>query len=228
MTRPVPEEKLLEVLTRKTVSWTCDAFAQPRVHVLEVIRRHCGTVDPTTDRVTFPPSVTERHAPTAAAETPAAAAPPDRGPGTPSSQTALAEVIADLEPFARHDDSRVKRSATKAIDAAKTLLGHVTAYDAASEARRAETAAREKALAEIRRLEQELKEARAAIRPQTKRTTNPRPEQLKPARLNPTKPNAKDVRAWARGQGITVPDKGPLSQAVVDGYLSAQQVTAGA
>ena len=123
---------------------------------------------------------------------PAAATPPAEAPhALPPTPLTRARLIPDL---ARH----VAR-----VDAAMAALSvAVDAYDAQA-ADRAETAAKRAKVAE---LTEQLRAAKAALRP------TPQPA---------VGPSAATIRAWAREQGLTVPNVGRVPAAIREQYQAA-------
>ena len=123
---------------------------------------------------------------------PAAATPPAEAPhALPPTPLTRARLIPDL---ARH---------VAKVDAAMAALSvAVDAYDAQA-AKRAEKAAKRAKVAE---LTEQLRAAKAALRP------TPQPA---------VGPSAATIRAWAREQGLTVPNVGRVPAAIREQYQAA-------
>ena len=114
----------------------------------------------------------------------------------------MTDTITELiERGQDHASKRVQTAADRAEEAIEKLRELLDAEDA-----KAET------VAEITRLERELAEARARLRPRRQQT----------ATATPTRVDNKAIRAWAKAEGIDCPDRGRVPQRVVDAYTHQQ------
>jgi hypothetical protein len=160
-------------------------------------------------------------APAPRAETP-------RPPARPATTSPSSVTNPDARPIGRpdeirvllntakgHPSKRIQSAANKVIDDIDKLK-HLIAEDQEKHAARREAEAeRAAAKAEIERLEKQLRDAKAKLRP----TKTDSATRTTPASDGPT---AADIRAWARENNIDVPARGVLPQTVKDAYAAAQ------
>jgi hypothetical protein len=120
----------------------------------------------------------------------------------PRPRMPLSTLAAALVELRHHVDKKVARRATVAHDKVAGLLAAVHEYDSKAEAR-----------AEVERLEQQLREAKARLgRGNPKPTKTVAPEGL----------DYKAVRAWCAANGVQCAATGRVPKAAVDAYLAAQ------
>ena len=123
-------------------------------------------------------------------------APTPTPPGAPRRHT-LGDALLAVNELRRHDDKKVAKQADRTIDQVRKLMDLVTAYDEKAATR-----------AEVERLEQQLRDAKAKLR--------------KPNDPTPTgEVDAKTVRAWAAANGVDCPNVGRVPKHVVEAYLQA-------
>jgi hypothetical protein len=115
-----------------------------------------------------------------------------------------------------HDRARIQKLADKILEDLAKLRGLIDQEQEAFQARQREAQEKAAAKAEVDRLERELKEAKAKLRPAKKTngaTSTPDSDE----------PSAADVRAWATEKGIEVPSRGRLPQEIREAYDDAHQ-----
>lgn len=124
---------------------------------------------------------------------PLAAVPSERPTVTTPPPTSNLDLISRAKASGA---SRIVRLAEKAEADLAALRAALTEHEAQAEAR-----------AKVDRLKAELAAAQEALRPRKQSAA--------------AKPDTKAIRAWARQNGHTVPDRGTLPAAVVDAYTEA-------
>lgn len=112
---------------------------------------------------------------------------------------AVSDVKAKISAALKHDHAPIRRAAQKAGQALATLDTVLAEYDAKEQARE-----------RVAELERELAAARAELRSTT-------------AKAKPSAPAGEHAkaRAWANGNGVTVPPKGRVPDAVIEQWKRA-------
>lgn len=137
---------------------------------------------------------------------PTTAAAPTSAPAKPDEFRVLINTAKN------HDRARIQKLADRILDDLAKLRGLIDAEQEAYQAR--QRVAQEKAVAraEVERLEQQLREAKAKLHPSKKTSTSESTDDGA---------SASEVRSWAIQQGIEVPGRGRLPQEVRDAYDEA-------
>lgn len=145
-------------------------------------------------------------------------APPQPAPARATSQTV--HTVLPVQPHGgrlelllaravKHETALVKKARERALDAVGRLETTVAAAEDLAARRQKVAADRAAAKARVEALEKQLREARAALRP--KRRPEPAPAVA-----------PKEVRAWARANGVECPASGRVPRTVVEAYLAAK------
>lgn len=146
---------------------------------------------------------------------------------TISATTAPADAVMVLINRAKdHQSKRIQNAANRIfdnLDHLRTLLAEDEKKNAAARAaklakeaeRRKLNAERDAAMAEVARLEAQLREAKSKLKAPSKAHTT------STATTDAGGTSAKDVRAWASTKGIACPSRGVIPQSVRDAYALA-------
>lgn len=120
------------------------------------------------------------------------------------------EIRSLINAAKQHPAKRVQAQANRVLDALGKLRDLVAEDEAKHAERRQAEAAKVAARAEITRLEKALADAKAKLRGNGKPTTITVSGDV----------SAADLRAWAKGKGIDVPDVGRIPAAVREAYAA--------
>lgn len=183
----------------------------------DVLRRHAATLDNLTKRQPGRARPGRTRPDLSVAHTPPPQPRPQENPVTaptpttpqslhPSTAPRLADLVAAARtPAAKRLAVRAEQASDKAREAVANLRKQVILDEQADEA-----------MAEVRRLEEQLKEARARARGVAPIAAGGRTPSGSPA----TESTA--VRAWAAENGVDCPSRGVVPDRVRDAYLAAQ------
>lgn len=125
---------------------------------------------------------------------------PTPPPLQPARRSTIGEVALAVNELTRHKDARVRKQAERTITQVRRLVDVLSEYDEKAAAR-----------AEVERLEQQLRDAKAKLRGSGEQVPLVGPAV-----------DSKAIRAWAARNGVDCPSVGPVPQRVVDAYQAAQ------
>jgi hypothetical protein len=144
--------------------------------------------------------------------------PPAALPNAPITPTATDTVTDLLTAGHRSNAKRIQTLASKITTDLDKLRTALAAQDAKDRQKAAAEAARKAALAEVCRLEKELKQAKERLRNPT--TAPPPSPPASTGNGQATTPPAM-IRTWARDQGMACPTKGRIPTSIADAYRAA-------
>jgi hypothetical protein len=173
------------------------------------------SVDSQDSHATAPSASTSRRPPAPSPTTaPQAAAPPStpRVDEQATTSTKPDEFRILINTAKNHDRKKIQTLATKILDDCAKLRGWIDAEAAAFKARQEEAAAKEKARAEVKRAEEQLAAAKAALRGISGGDT---------VADSDDGPSPAAVRAWAAENSIDCPSRGRLPAEVRQAYDEA-------
>lgn len=221
------ELTILKLAVRgRSVGFITEALSKTREQVGQVLTRHGGTVErwqwaiDEHERDTTPRLPTRTPAPPElprpAAQTNLTAVP------TPPTGGKLEQLLARS---AKVDTAPIRKARNALLASVDRLEQSLTNVEAAHRERQTREAEKAAAKAKVASLERQLREARAALRGKpTREKSSLAPT---PSAGRATEYDVREVRAWARANGIDVPERGRyLAADVVDAYNAAREAEA--
>lgn len=224
-TTPISDEQLLTMLKHLAAGKNLDQVAtisrRHRDQVLDAVSTHgypkslakgieLLTAKIDKDRNTLPAgtAIPEPRTSRPASTSPSSVASPDARP----IGHAPDEIRILINTAKSHPAKRIQAQADRVLDGIGKLRDLIAEDQAKNAAKRAEDAAKAAARAEIKRLEQQLADAKAKLK------KTPAPGGVK-VEVGPDV-SAADLRAWAKTQGIDVPDRGRVPAEIREQYAA--------